>query len=85
MVAELLQLNATGAKQLESLREQFQAAPDEESAVAIQRRIEALQLSTESQLLAVQLRYAREEDRLDDIRQLEGALSVLRSNLSDFE
>jgi hypothetical protein len=80
MIAEIFQLDATAAAKIAGLYEEFQRAPDEAAAVAIQRRIEALQRSNEAEILLVQLRHAREEGRLDAVHQLESVLSILRSN-----
>ena len=63
--------------QLAELKARLQAAPDEETALAIQREVRQLKMETELEILRVQIRSAREMGRLDTVERLEQTIEYL--------
>lgn len=75
---ELAAVFAREEQQLAALQAEFDAAVDEEQALAVQRRIAVVRQSTELEMLGCQARYARRLGRVEQAQSIEADIAELR-------
>lgn len=83
--AELAGILAERDAAVAELRAEFAAAPTEEKALRIQRRIEAARHRAETALLEAQIPYAEKRGDIIAVARLEKDLAVLRDSAPDRE
>jgi len=79
MVAEMRAVLETERVEFRNLFARFRAAPDATAALAVQREIEQLKLSTEISLLRIQADYARRAGRAAQAAELEKVIAELQA------